>query len=90
MPTGRRRSAVYEPDYRYVIQRLREAREEAGLTQATVAQKLGRPRTFVSKCELGERRIDPVDLRDFAIAYDKPFQYFLPRRKGRVGARAKG
>jgi transcriptional regulator with XRE-family HTH domain len=88
MPTGRRRSAVYEPDYRYVIHRLREARDEAGLTQATVAQKLGRPLSFVSKCELGERRIDPIDLQDFAILYGKSFEYFLPRRKprGKTGA----
>jgi len=85
MPLGRRRSAVYEPDYRYVIGRLREARDEAGLTQAEVAHKLGRPRTFVSKCELGERRIDPVDLRDFAVVYQKPFEYFFPRRKTRAG-----
>jgi transcriptional regulator with XRE-family HTH domain len=83
MVTGRRRSAVYEPDYRYIIHRLREARDEAGLTQAKVAQELGRPLSFVSKCELGERRIDPIDLQDFANLYDKPFDYFLPRRRPR-------
>ena len=62
---------------------MREAREQAGMTQAAVAKELGRPLSFVSKCELGERRIDPIDLRDFAMLYDKPFDYFLPRRKVR-------
>lgn len=84
MPTGRRRSAVYEPDYRYIIHRMREAREEAGMTQSEVARELGRPLSFVSKCELGERRIDPIDLQNFAILYDKQFDYFLPRRKPRA------
>lgn len=83
MATGRRRSAVYEPDYRYIIHRMREAREEAGMTQSEVAKELGRPLSFVSKCELGERRIDPIDLQNFAILYDKQFDYFLPRRKPR-------
>ena len=83
MSPGRRRSAVYEPDYRYMLDRMREARIAAGLTQAKVASALGRPLSFVSKCELGERRIDPVDLERFAALYDKPFEYFFPRRRSR-------
>jgi len=89
MPTGRRRSAVREPEYRYLMDRMREARIESGLTQSEVAAVLNRPLSFVSKCELGERRIDPIDLDKLAELYGKPFEYFLPRRKGRAGTRAK-
>jgi transcriptional regulator with XRE-family HTH domain len=78
MPPERRKSAVHEPDYKYLIGRVRQAREEVGLTQVEVANALGRPLSFVSKCELGERRIDPIDLRDFAVLYDKSFDYFYP------------
>lgn len=53
----------------------------AGLTIKQVAKALGRPFTFVSKCELGERRIDPADLLKFAELYDKPIEYFYPRRR---------
>jgi transcriptional regulator with XRE-family HTH domain len=53
------------------------------LTQSEVAVRLGRPLSFVSKCELGERRIDPIDLRKFADLYDKPFEYFVPRKRPR-------
>lgn len=73
----RRRSAIYDSDYRAMISRVREARQEAGLTQKEVAAAMGRPLSFVSKCELGERRIDPIDLRQFADLYQKPFEYFL-------------
>jgi transcriptional regulator with XRE-family HTH domain len=38
-----------------------EAREQAGLSQAEVAQKLKRAQSFVSKYELGDRRLDVVD-----------------------------
>lgn len=85
MATGRRRSAVYETEYRYLIHRMREAREEAGMTQSDVARELGRPLSFVSKCELGERRVDPIDLWKLTEIYGKPFEYFLPRRRQRAG-----
>jgi transcriptional regulator with XRE-family HTH domain len=80
MAASRRPSAIHEPEYRYIIRRIREARLEAGLTLEEVATALGRHAQFVSKCELGERRIDPVDLRLFAELYDKPFDYFYPER----------
>jgi transcriptional regulator with XRE-family HTH domain len=55
-----------------MLTQLRRARKEAGLTQVDVARALHRTQAFVSKCELGERRIDPVDLQDFAVLYRKP------------------
>lgn len=72
--------SVHAPRYKAMLRRLREAREAAGLTQVEVAKALGRTQAFVSKCELGERRIDPIDLQDFAELYGKPLTFFLPRR----------
>jgi len=51
------------------------------LTQSEVAEALERPLSFVSKCELGERRLDPIDLVAFADLYDKPLEYFYPARR---------
>lgn len=68
--------ALQEKRYRAFLTRLRQAREEAGLTQVQVAKVLKRPQTWVSKCELGERRVDFVELEDFAAAYEKPLSYF--------------
>jgi transcriptional regulator with XRE-family HTH domain len=42
-----------------------------------VAQRLGRPQSFVSKSESGERRLDPVELSALARIYRKPLEYFL-------------
>ena len=89
MPADRRKSAVYDAEYRFLIGRVREARIEAGLTQSAVASALGRPLSFVSKCELGERRIDPIDLERFAELYKKPFQYFFPPKRGRGEAKGR-
>ena len=66
--------------YRRFLALLRAAREDAGLTQAQVAKKLGRTQAWVSKCELGERRVDFVELEDFARAYGRPLSHFHTRR----------
>jgi len=63
--------------YQKFLSRLRAARKLAGLTQVEVAQRLGRPQSFVSKCEAGERRVDAVELAAFARAYKKPIDFFL-------------
>ncbi len=60
-----------------MLTRLRQARKGAGLTQVQVAKALKRTQAFVSKCELGERRIDPIDLADFARLYEQPLSYFV-------------
>lgn len=41
-----------------------EARKAKGLTQAELADALGKPQSFVAKYERGERRIDVVEFVD--------------------------
>jgi transcriptional regulator with XRE-family HTH domain len=38
-----------------------EARKKAGLTQVEVAERLGKPQSFVAKYEGGERRLDVIE-----------------------------
>ena len=75
--TKLRRMARRSATYRLFLTRLREARQAAGLTQADVASKLRRPQSFVSKCESGERRVDVVELMDFAQLYRKDLAFFV-------------
>jgi transcriptional regulator with XRE-family HTH domain len=60
-----------------MLARLRQARLEAGLTQVQAAARLGKTQAYVSKCELGERRIDPVELSEFAQVYRRRLVYFV-------------
>lgn len=41
-------------------------REEAGLTQAALAQKLGEYQSFVARLESGQRRVDVVEFLNLA------------------------
>lgn len=63
--------------YIVLAQRLRTAREEAGLTQIEVAEALNKPQSFVSKCESGERRVDAIELKTFADLYGRGFEFFF-------------
>lgn len=47
---------------------LRDLREQAGLTQEDVAGRLGVTQSTISKIETAERRLDLVELRQFADA----------------------
>lgn len=41
---------------------LRSWRQDAELTQRELAKRLKKPASYVAKSELGERRIDPVEM----------------------------
>lgn len=69
--------SVHSRRYHEILVRLRRARQEAGLTQVEVADALGRPQSYVSKCESGERRIDVIELDDYAVLYRKALAYFF-------------
>ena len=67
----------YHKAYKRFLARLVEARREAGLTQVEVAKRLGKAHSFLSKCELGERRVDFVELQQLAKIYGKDISFFL-------------
>ena len=68
---------AYQAAYHRFQVKLRQARLEAKLTQGQVAQQLGRPQSFVSKIEAGERRVDFVEIQILARLFDKPLSFFL-------------
>jgi transcriptional regulator with XRE-family HTH domain len=58
------------PEQARLVALLIETRRRAGLTQAAVAERLGRPQSFVSKYEKGERRLDVIEFVALARALD--------------------
>ena len=55
--------SIYTGEYSTVIRLLRQARDDAGLTQVDLAKRLGQTQSFVSKFERGDRRLDIIQLR---------------------------
>lgn len=62
------RKSVHSPDYLRFCGLIIQARKKAGLTQQRLAEKLGRPQSFVAKYEGGERRLDVVEFVTVAHA----------------------
>ena len=58
--------STFTRDYAVFIDVLIDARKRKGLTQIAVAGLLGKPQSFVSKYESGERRLDVVEFCQIA------------------------
>lgn len=63
-----RNSRLQDPRYRAIIDRFVELRDEAGLNQRELAERLGLPRSYVSKAENYERGLDLVQMVDWLRA----------------------
>lgn len=68
---------IYQQEYQEFLRRLKAARIEAGFSQQEAAEKLGKSQSFVSRSENGQRRVDIVELKEFASLYAKSIGYFL-------------
>lgn len=56
---------------------LREIREKQGLSQKAVAGRLGLPQSYISKYELGERRLDFIETMVVCEALGTSLNKFL-------------
>ncbi len=71
------RNRAYQKAYKEFRERLIQARLDSGLNQKDVCDKMGKTRSFVSKCEQGERRVDFVELLLLAKIYRKDLSFFV-------------
>lgn len=68
---------IHSRKYKDLIERLKTARLEAGLTQVQVAKKLKKTQSYISKVEAGEQRVDVLELKMFADLYKEDINYFI-------------
>jgi transcriptional regulator with XRE-family HTH domain len=71
-------------DKEALLDALREARSEVGLTQAELAARLGRPQSFVNKYESGERRLDLIELSEVCKALGISLESFVSRVRSKA------
>lgn len=67
-------TSVYNDDYKKLIERLKQARLDAGLSQQVVADELNKPQSYISKVESGDRRLDIIEVKEFAKLYKKKLE----------------
>lgn len=67
---------IHEEEYKNIISRLKQARLDAELSQQAVADKLGKPQSYIAKIETWERRVDVAEIKKLATIYKKGVSYF--------------
>lgn len=64
---------------------LTQAREDVGMTQVQVAAKLGKPQSYVSKYESGDRRLDVTEFVQIADLLSLDISGFLDQYRAKAG-----
>ena len=82
-PLSRSLPLVSDPTTAWISQRIREAREQLGWTQAVLAEQLERAQTAVSYWEAGKRKPSLDDVMDLASVLSRDIEYFLPPASAR-------
>lgn len=68
--------SVNNPNQLIFQNMIREARLNAGLTQAKLSDKLGKPQSYIAKYETGERRLDVIELLNIlAVIGQNPTEF---------------
>lgn len=62
--------STHSAQYRALLARMRAARKARGISQQELARRLGKPQSYVSKAEMGERRLDVVEYLHFMRAIE--------------------
>ncbi len=70
-------SGIYTKEHKRLIQCLVKARQETGLNQTEAAKLLGHTQSYISKIEMGQRKVDVLELKKIARIYKKEITYFL-------------
>lgn len=65
---------LYSHQQKQLLNLLRKLRMDKEMRQQDVADSLGEPQSFVSKYEIGERRLDILELREIChvLGYSLP------------------
>lgn len=63
---------------------LRQFRLDAGISQSDLADLLGKPQSFVSKYEIGERRLDILELRQVCRALKIELTDFVDKLENKL------
>jgi transcriptional regulator with XRE-family HTH domain len=81
---------IHTDEYAALLALLREARRAAHLTQVELAEKIGQSQSFVSKAEVGERRLDVIQLRSICHALDTTLPALVAKLEERLAKKARG
>ncbi|WP_159874670.1 helix-turn-helix domain-containing protein [Aquitalea denitrificans] len=69
--------SIHDERYRSLIEKLIELRKDGSITQVQLAERLGKPQSYIAKIENFERRLDVVELTDWVKALGSNLQKII-------------
>jgi transcriptional regulator with XRE-family HTH domain len=81
--------SIYTAEYAVFLRLLRETREAASFTQVQLAKRIRQSQSFVSKVEVGERRLDVIQLRTILHALGTSLPAFVSDLEERLKEKGK-
>jgi transcriptional regulator with XRE-family HTH domain len=82
--------SIHTTEYAALLGLLREVRLAAGVTQVELAARLRRSQSFVSKMEVGETRLDVIQLRAILKILGTTLPEFVERLEERIASPRRG
>jgi transcriptional regulator with XRE-family HTH domain len=62
------KKTIQDSEQKKLLELLKRIRQDKGIRQVELAEKLGVPQSFISKYESGDRRLDILELRQVCKA----------------------
>lgn len=81
--------SIFTGEYEVLLTLLRETRQAANVTQIELAKRLRQSQSFVSKVEIGERRLDLIQLRTICHSLGTTLPDFVAQLEERLMKRDK-
>jgi transcriptional regulator with XRE-family HTH domain len=82
--------SIHTTEYAALLELLRQARISAGVTQVELAARLRRSQSFVSKVEVGETRLDLIQLRAILKVLGTTLPEFVGKLEARISSPRRG
>lgn len=73
------KKTIYSLEQKHFLALLRQVRQNAGLTQSELAERLEVPQSRISDYERGERQLDLMELLQYCKAAEVPLIEFVER-----------
>lgn len=77
-------SIIYEPEYRILIQCLKDFRTQSKMTQKELADYLGCSQSYVCKYEQCQKRLDIIELRKICLVLGVSLKEFVQEFEERL------
>lgn len=76
MATKPTKKSIDKREYEVILTLLKAIRMKAKLTQGELGRAMGRDQAFVSACEVGSRRLDPLQVKEWLSVCGTTYQDF--------------